>query len=192
MKDLMKKILFALLVALIVFLLFYNCSSEHKEKSTEVKKDSTGVASPYTSNCAELFKKANHMDSVILNAIEANKQVGEDAIKAFMDFAYGCGNDSLAPVFLIKTAQIARSINNLPQAKISLEKCIADYPNFKDRGAAMFLLAQLYDDPKGLNDEERALEIYKEIEDSYPRTVWAANAGAAKLLLGKSDEEIIK
>jgi outer membrane protein assembly factor BamD (BamD/ComL family) len=132
------------------------------------------------------------MDSIILAATAVNKDEGNKAIRAFVDFSTNCSNDSLAPVFLIKSAQIAQAVNNLPQAKLSLEKCILDFPKFKDRGAAMFLLAQLYDDPRYLNNEIKAMDLYKEIISVYPKTPWAANATAAMELAGKSDEQIIR
>jgi outer membrane protein assembly factor BamD (BamD/ComL family) len=191
MRDLIKKILFALLVGIIVFFLFYNCSSEQKKENTEVKKDSA-QASVSSGDCKSLLENAVRMDSIILAATAVNKDEGNKAIKAFVDFSSICPDDSLAPVFLIKSAQIAQAINNLPQAKLSLEKCILDFPKFRNRGAAMFLLAQLYDDPRYLNNEEKAIELYKEIISVYPKTPWAANAAAAQELAGKSDEQIIR
>ena len=158
----------------------------------DTKKDSALSHSVYTNDCKSLFITAQKLDSVIMTATEANAVIGNKAIKAFTDFSFYCKNDSLAPIFLIKAAQIAQSINNLPQAQICLEKCINDFPDFKNRGAAMFLLAQLYDEVKYLNNEQKAEELYASIISLYPRTEWAANAKAARNLLGKTDEEIVK
>lgn len=195
MKELGKNIFIALIVALIVFFLFYNCTGK-QEEHTAAQKDSTAAASgsvsPYSSDCKKLYENATRMDSILLASTEVNRDDGNKAIKAFSDFSSYCSNDTLAPVFLIKAAQVAQSINNLPQAQVSLEKCIKDFPNFRDRGAAMFLLAQLYDDPHYLNNDDRAFEIYSQIISLYPNTVWAANASAARDLSTKSDEQIIK
>ncbi len=182
-------------------ILFSRCGNPNPDTSTtsagsvigeNVKKDSTLSHSAYTNDCKSLFASAQKMDSVIMTATEANPQIGNKAIKAFCDFSFYCSGDSLAPVFLIKSAQVAQSINNLPQAQICLEKCIKDFPDFKNRGAAMFLLAQLYDEVKYLNNEVKAEELYTSIISRYPRSEWAANARAARDLLGKSDEQIIK
>jgi hypothetical protein len=69
---------------------------------------------------------------------------------------------------------------------------IKDFPKYRNRGAAMFLLAHLYDEPHLLNDEEKAKELYIEISNSYPGSEWSANAKAALNLLGKTDEQIIR
>lgn len=132
------------------------------------------------------------MDSVLMTQTEVDKAKANEAIKAFTDFAYYCENDTLSPMFLIKTAQVARVINNIPQAKVVLDKCIETYPSFKNRPAAMFLLAQLYDERTYLNNEYEAERIYKQIIDEYPKSDWALSAKGAIQFIGKTDEEILK
>lgn len=193
MKNILKQVFIFLFVAIIVFFLFYNCSGNKEEtpQQTSTPQVQTG-SSELTTNCRDLFLEAQKHDSIILNATEVNTQVANAAIKAFADFSFYCKNDSLAPVYLLKAGQIATTINNMPQAQISYEKIINDFPNFKNRGAAMFLLAQLYDEQKYLNDEDKALELYNKIISLYQGTEWAVNAAAARNVLGKTDEEIVK
>lgn len=183
-----------LVAAAIVFLLFYNCTGKRTEEGkSELKADSTQKTnSVYTNDCRNLYLEARKNDSIILLATELDPKVGNTAIKAFSDFSFYCGNDSLAPMFLLKAGQIAEAINNLPQAQLSFERVIKDFPKYKDRGAAMFLLAHMYDEAHLLNDEEKAKQLYLEIIDTYPGTDWSANARAAMNLLGKTDEQIVK
>lgn len=185
----MKKILF---VSGLILVLNACKDQEPSVNTNVVRTDSVPVNGIYSTDCKSLFAEAQKMDSMILQSVDANSAEGNKAIKAFTDFAYYCKEDSLAPVFLIKSAQIARSINNLPQAKLCLENCINNYQNFRNRGAAMFLLAQMYDEERQLNDEEKAKEIYINITHSYPNSAWARDAKAALNMLGKTDEEIIK
>ncbi len=193
LKNILKQLLIILLAAFIVFLMFINCSGTKTEEKVEVKKDSIQSGnSVYTNDCRTLYVDAVKNDSIILAATDLNPDVGNKAIKAFADFAFYCKNDTLAPVFLLKAGQIAASINNLPQAQVCFEKCYKDFPDFKNRGAAMFLLAQLYDEVTQLNDEEQARELYGNIINSFPNTEWAKNADAARALIGKTDEQIIK
>jgi TolA-binding protein len=98
----------------------------------------------------------------------------------------------LSPVYLVKTAQIAQAINNIPQAKVVLDKCIADYPNFKNRPAALFLLAQLYDEPTYLNNEQEAKLLYQKIIDEHPKSDWAQSAKGAIKFIGMSDNQIME
>ncbi len=194
-KNIIKQILLILLAAVTVFLLFYNCSGKTEEIKSEAKKDSVIVNpgnSVYTNECRTLYLDAIKNDSIILAATELKPEVGNKAVKAFTDFSFYCKDDSLAPVFLLKAGQIATSINNIPQAQVCYEKCSQDFPNFKNRGAAMFLLAQLYDEVTLLNDEDRARELYGKIINLFPNTEWATQADAARALIGKTDEQIIK
>lgn len=193
MKNFIKQLIIFLFVALIVFLLFYNCSGNKEEVKQENLSANENLQNPsLTNDCRNLYLDAVKNDSIILSATQIDVTVANKAIKAFADFAQYCGSDSLAPVFLLKAGQIAQSINNMPQAKVNYEKVIQDFPNFKNRGAAMFLLAQLYDEPQYLNNEDRALELYNQIISLYGGTEWAANAAAARDLLGKSDDQIVK
>jgi outer membrane protein assembly factor BamD (BamD/ComL family) len=146
----------------------------------------------YVGDCRDLKKEALRMDSVIMVQTEVKKEIANKGIKAFTDFAYYCSGDSLSPVFLIKTAQVAKASENIPQAKLVLEKCIEMFPNFKDKGAAMFLLAQLYDENNFMHDGSEARRLYNQIIIDYPRSEWAVNAKGALRFSGKSDEEIIK
>lgn len=177
-------------------LLFAGCG-DHKEEAAPSQPaaaatNTAATNSPYTTDCVALLKEAKRMDSVLMTDPKMDVMHGNKALKAFIDYSFYCKNDSIAPVFLIKASQVATSINNLPQAKTALEKCINDFPNFRNRGAAMFLLAQLYDEPHYLNDETKALELYNNLISVYPKSEWAENARQARLLIGKTDEEIIK
>ncbi len=194
MKKILQNILILILAAFVVFLMFYNCTGAKTEEQpkTEVKDSTQKTNSAYTNECRTLYLDACKNDSIILTATELDKKVANKAIKAFADFSFYCPTDTLAPIFLLKAGQIAQSINNLPQAQLSFERVINDFPNFKNRGAAMFLLAQLYDEPAMLNDEEKARELYGQIINTFPNTDWAKNASDARTLLGKTDEQIIK
>lgn len=170
-------------------------NTEEKQQAVQVSPDSTealSAAGSYsTGNCVQLFEKARKMDSTVLAQMDLDITLANKAIKLFTDYAFYCESDSLSPVFLIKTAQIATAINNANQAKVVLERCINNYPKFKNKPAAVFLLAQLYDEPRHLNNEEEAKKLYEQLIYDYPKSEWAANAKAALSLIGKTDQEII-
>lgn len=146
----------------------------------------------YFGDCKKLRQAAKSMDSVLLNELDLDKTLANKAIKAFTDYAYYCQGDSLSPIFLIKTAQVAKAINNIPQAKIVLDRCIENYPQFYDRAAAIFLLAQLYDENTYMNNEMEAKRLYQQIIDEYPKSDWAVSAKGAIRFVGKSDEQIAR
>jgi tetratricopeptide (TPR) repeat protein len=171
------------------------CSSpkiEQAENATP-KTDSLPKQKPsYLTSCKEYFREASKMDSILLQQNEVDKPSANKAIKAFTDFVYNCQSDSMSPIYLIKTAQVAKAIDNIPQAKLVLDKCIEDYPSFKDRAVAMFLLAQLYDENTYLNNENEARKLYQQILDEYPKSSIATSAKGAIKFIGKTDEEIMR
>lgn len=178
-------------------LLLAACSSKTEESKTtnEPKKDSiTAVTADTTTirDCNVLYRNAISIDSTIMKKLDMDLSLATKAIKSFADYAFYCESDSLSPVYLIKGAQIAISINNANQAKVLLDRCISNYPKFRNKPAAIFLLAQLYDEQHLLNNEEEAKKLYEQLIFEYPRSEWAANAKGAIKLMGKTDEEIIK
>jgi hypothetical protein len=187
----------AFILPLIVF--FISCTGEPGTKKKPGKNDTTTTAGSvthlnkdYFTDCRQLHSEARKMDSVLMQQTEVETALANKAMKAFTDFAYYCQKDSMSPVFLIKTAQVARAINNIPQAKLVLEKCLETYPSFRNRPAALFLLAQLYDERTYLNNEHEARKLYEEIIRDYPKSDWAISAEGAIRFLGKTDEEIMK
>ncbi len=187
---------------ILIFLSFISCNN-----NTTIKTDSiqtTNNLSPktdsltpktninYLADCKNYYSEAKKLDSILLRELDLNTTLANKAIKAFTNFAYYCQNDTMSPIYLIKTAQVARAINNSPQAKIVLDKCINDYPTFKNRAAALFLLAQIYDDPGALNSETEAQKIYQKIIDEHPKSDWAKSAKGALTFIGKSDAQIME
>lgn len=188
------KFLPGFLLAFIVFT--FSCtdkSAKKEEKPSAAKTDADyHLGKNYLTDCKKLYAEARREDSILLGETEVNKTSATRAMKAFTDFAFYCASDTLSPVYLIKTAQVARAINNIPQAKLVLDKCVETYPDFKNRPAALFLLAQLYDEDTYLNNESEAKKLYEQIINEYPKSDWALSAKGAITFLGKSDEQIMR
>jgi tetratricopeptide (TPR) repeat protein len=169
---------------------FVSCGSHTSEKQETVKTDT--VKTVPLSNCESLLKEAKDADNVLLRAVAVNNDDAARAIIAFYNFANICKGDSLAPVFLLKAGQVAQSVGNFTQAQAFFLKCKDEFPDFKNRGAAIFLLAQLYDDAAKLNNEEEASTLYSQIMREYPNSSFAVDSKAAIKNLGKTDEELVK
>lgn len=163
-----------------------NGSSNQKQE--ELKKDTIVVAD----KCTNLFNEAKRLDDILLKATAVNNDIAEQATKAFYEFSTNCKEDTLAPVFLIKAGQVSQSVKKYTQAQSFFTKCIDDFPKFKSRGAAMFLLAQLYDDASILNNETEARTLYEQIIREYPNSPYANDAKACIKNIGKSDEQLIQ
>lgn len=175
-------------------IVFISCGSNVNSEKIEVAKiDSVSatIETPLT-ECEGLFKEAKQSDDILLRATVVNPDVAARAIIAFFNYANLCKNDSLAPVFLIKAGQVAQSIGKFDQAQTFFTKCKDDFPKFKNRGAALFLLAQLFDDASKLNNEENASKIYKQIIKEYPNSTFAEDSKACLKNIGKTDEQLVQ
>lgn len=171
-------------------IILISCRSSTSEvKQDAVKKDTVVIA---VDKCITRLNEAKRLDHILLKATVVNNEIAEQAINAFYDYASNCKTDTLAPVFLVKAGQVAQSIRKFTQAQDFFTKCIDEFPKFKSRGAAMFLLAQLYDDPTILNNESEARTIYHQIIREYPTSSYASDAKACIQNIGKSDEELVK
>ena len=180
--------------SLFFLLVLFSCSDKKQNSTSESsKQDSVSRSNKsFLTDCKKLLADARKMDSLLLTQTEVDQSSANKAIVAFADYANYCHNDSISPVYLIKCAQVARAINNIPQARLVLENCVQNYPRFKDRPAAIFLLAQLYDENTYMNDESEAKKLYEQIVEEYPASDWALSAKGAIGFLGKSDEQIMK
>lgn len=169
-----------------------SCGNGNDEKKEEVLKADSTKAVVISGDCGILYTDAMRMDSILLKANSVNATLAEQSINAFNNFASTCKDDSLAPVFLVKAGQIAQSVGKFQQSQILLKKCVDEFPKFRNRGAAMFLLAQVYDDPSMLNNEPEAKKIYEQIITEYPNTAWDRDAKACIKNLGKTDEQLVQ
>lgn len=189
----MKKGVFILTILATCF--FVSCSVKNDgpaDTKSETADSSKTISKKFIVDCGQLKRDAIKMDSILLGQIEVDEPSAKKAIVAFTEFANYCDTDTLSPVFLIKTAQVARVINHIPQAKTALDQCIAAYPHFRDRPAALFLLAQLYDENTYLNNEQEAKALYQKIIDEHPKSPWANSAKGAIAFIGKSDKQIME
>lgn len=169
------------------FILFtLSCS----QPSSQPDENQTSASD--TVNCYSLFVQAKQLDSTIMVANHLDPELGNKAIQAFSSYATHCKDSTWAPVYLFKAGQIAKAIHDIPKSKMYFEKCIDAYPNFANRPAVMFMLAQLYDEAGLLNNEDEARKIYEKIIFLYPNSEWSLAAQAAINNLGKTDEELIR
>ena len=172
-------------------ILFFSCGSNtsSEQKQEVVKKDTVVVA---IDECSKFLTEAKRLDNILLKATVVNPEIADKAVKAFYDFSTNCKADTLAPVFLVKAGQVSQSIRKYSQAQSYFKKCIDEFPKFKSRGAAMFLLAQLYDDATMLNDESEARALYDQVMREYPNSPYANDSKACIKNLGKTDEQLIQ
>lgn len=168
-----------------------SCGGNTEEKKEVAPKKDT-VVQASSDSCSRLLARAKASDAVLMRAVVMDKDIAMKAIGDFSAYASYCENDSLSPVFYLKAGQVAQAIGSFSQAQAMLNNCLNKYPQFSNKGAVLFLLAQLYDDPNMLNDEPKAKEYYEQIIKEFPKTSYASDAAASIKNLGKTDEQLIQ
>jgi hypothetical protein len=180
-----------LLTFLVATVMLISCGDHAPQK--EISSAPSPALREALTSCSQYRTEARRNDSLLQQQLEIDTAAALRAIDAFAAFADHCGfEDSTTAIYLIKTAQVARAINRLAQSKAALDRCVEEYPTFSGKPAALFLLAQLYDEPSYMNNEFEAQQLYKRVVDEFPGTPWAASASGALKYIGKTDAEIIK
>lgn len=175
--------------SLLCLLVSCNSSTESAKQEVVMKKDSVVAV---IEDCPTLLVKAKRLDSLLLSSENLDPKLANEAIVVFNGFGSNCSSDSLAPEFLLKAGQVAQAIKNYTKAEEMYKKCTADFPKYKNRAAALFLLARLYDEEKMLNNETAAKIIYSQIVMEYPKSPYADDSKASLNNMGKTDEQLVQ
>ncbi len=134
----------------------------------------------------------NSLEAELFNAnmTTPNLEKAKQLADMYVAYADQNPNDSIAPDFLFKGADINMNISS-PQTTIALfDNIISLYPGYKNIPTIMFLKGFVYEDQ--LNDYENARKCYEEFLEKYPDSDFADDALVSLNNLGKSPEELIK
>jgi outer membrane protein assembly factor BamD (BamD/ComL family) len=129
----------------------------------------------------ELYGKNDQMDF-------KEKKV-DKAIDAYQSFAENYQNDSLAPEYLFKAADLYRLKEEPKKALDIYQKIRDDHPDFRKAPHCLFLQGFVYENEIGNMD--KAKTKYQAFIDSYPEHDLADDARFSLKNLGKSPEDII-
>lgn len=160
-----------------------SCKNENKP----VEDQTTLAKEPPREMYLNQIKK---LEEEMHKSAQLNNVTGNLAIKAYSDYVLFFPNDTVAPDYLFKAAEIATATQQYPQALIYYQNITSKYPNYKLIQESLYLQGYLLDN--FLNDEAKAKLIYEEVIQKYPASAYANDAKAAIKNLGKSDEELIK
>ncbi len=121
---------------------------------------------------------------------EIDLTTASNMIQAYLSFAEKFKEDSLAPEYMYKAADISMNINQGSQAILYLENIKLKYPYYKNIPVCLFLQAFIYEDQ--LQDNESASRLYNQFMEKYPNHELFDDAESSVNNMGKSLEEIIE
>ena len=113
----------------------------------------------------------------------------KELLKTYQDFAKYYPDDSFAPTYIFRAANLCLNINKPKQAIKLFDELIKKYPSNKRIPDGIFIKAFIYDN--SLKDYVQAKKFYEEFLTKYPQHPFADDAKNSIKYLGKSPEEIL-
>lgn len=136
-----------------------------------------------------------------LKAIEAHEQalstldmISEDSeldemLTLYRTFAHDFPDDSLAPVYMQRAADMSISLGRPEQAVALLDSIINFYPGFEDIGGCWFLKGYAYETAE---QYDQAREMYTYFVETYPEHSLANDTRTTLPYLGMPTEEMLE
>ena len=146
-----------------------------------VKTDKTGLLDSIQKMEAELYSSVE----VSLTSDKANS-----AVLLYSRYVHEFPGDSICPIYIFKSAEMFRAVNNGKMAIDYYKRLVNEYPESEKVPVAIFLQGFVYENI--LNDMTNARNYYQMYLDKYPQGEFAKDANVLIMNLGKSPEEMIK
>lgn len=119
-----------------------------------------------------------------------DKSTSESLRQDYLEFAKDYPEDSLAPKFMHKAAELAVSIDMPADAIITLDELISKYPDYEFLPDAMFFKGFILE--SHLKDIPSAKKAYEDFLKRFPKHELAAQVRFALDNLGKSPDELVE
>ncbi len=126
------------------------------------------------------------IDSINYNI---NTDTAKVLIIKYQNFAIQYSKDSLAPVFLLKAADLCISTKDYNNAVKLYENVYTNYSDYEKTPQALFLQAMTYSD--FLKNESLGRAKYQEFINKYPNHELTDDAKKSIEFIGKTPEEIL-
>lgn len=120
--------------------------------------------------------------------IAVDEQQAHDLLALYQQFATDFPEDSLAPVYLQKSADICLNLGDNDQALAILDTLIAQYPGYDDLAGCLFLKGQAYENSE---QYDLARQAYTQFVDQYPDHVLAPDTRKMLPYIGLTPEEML-
>jgi len=138
----------------------------------------------------EQLKHIKQAEEELYKAENFNRENGIKLVDLYINFTNTYPDDSEAPKYLYKAAEITMNLQMGQQSINYFDQLLVKYPNYEKIPECIFLKAFVYENQ--LNNITKAEELYKEFIDKYPDHALVKDAEASIRFLGKSPEELVK
>ena len=120
---------------------------------------------------------------------ETGKQIADELLQAYLDYADKHKDSPETPYYLYKAADLALNINKSKESLDLYNRIIYQYPDYEKVPECLFLMGYIYENY--FQELGKAREIYQSFLSKYPTHEFADDARISIENLGKSPEELI-
>ena len=128
----------------------------------------------------------NEEKSLAYFAVGADTAKANHIIALYDLFVSNFPDDSLAPIYMMRTAEVQINTGNFEEGINTLDSIMALYPGFEDIAMCQFLKGTAYEQNQ---QYDLAREAYTEFVDKYPDHVLASDTRKMLPLIGLTPEE---
>ncbi len=172
--------------AFLVLIVFVSCGN----KTTDIVADKTEIKADYLDEKGKLLSVIKAYEDTMHKSKELNKAIALKAIQAYTNYFNAFPKDSVCAEYLFKAAEIADNSGDYINAIKLYNSCYENFPKFPLHIEALYFQGLIYADK--LKDYPKAKERFEKLIWAYPKSDLAEQSKATMLMMGKSDEELIK
>ena len=163
------------LLLMLALLLCLLAGCKHAKTEQETLRDEI------TTKEAELYKDKTE-------AIDKDKAI--EMVRKYAEYADKFAEDTLAPEYLFRAAEISENANQPNNAITYLTRIEEKYKDYRNYPLCIFKKAYIYENI--LKNQEKARQYYEKFITDYPEHELAEAANSSLMFLGMSDKDLIK
>lgn len=152
-------------IGLLVAMSSCNGNGEDNTEYTETQEEAIIPHADYDTYLKECIEMEN---KILANANNPDKQLLEEAMLKFQDFAGYFPDDEKTPDYLFKASDYALTLGKIEKSIKILTQIINDYPNYPKMESVLFNKASHLDFE--MRDTTLAKQTYQEFIDKYPNS----------------------
>lgn len=130
-----------------------------------------------------------HESELSMLDVSVDEEKAHEMIGLYRQFVNDFPDDSLAPVYLMRVADISITLGETEQAVNVLDSIINIYPGFEDVPFCLFQKGYAYEASEQF---DQARQCYQEFVDEYPDHYMAADTRKMLPYIGLSPEEMFE
>lgn len=135
-----------------------------------------------------LQAEIQEMESLLQDDVSIDTALAKKISKAYLKFVKVNPQDSMAPVYLSKSADIMKEIPESRLKSINIyNRVFVEYPDHELASRSIFMIAYVFDEK--YNDKTRAVKAYDFFLEKFPNHELAQQAKDLKTLM-QSDKEL--